>query len=352
MRRACLAAAVLGAAAALAPVTPAHAATELWGFAYVEDPAPPAVYVPDPSRQATSVGSTVQAGPDGGTGAYRVYFPGLAAGNLVAHVTAVTRTGEWCQVNDLLTSGSTEIVRVRCFRPGGAPAASRFSVLLSAAPAAAAPGAYAFVRVAPSGGLLGSYNSLGAANSVSPLGGGDYVVTLPGVGADPSSVLTGGVQVTASNGTVPARCKVRGWATGPGGQQVAVRCVDPGGLGTPTGFALSYQHKRSIVGRTPPGRFGYVFDLGGGPQTVYNSAGGAVTTGAGGTGLRAVQFTGIGVTPDTMQATAYGPGPEYCTFAQPWLTSGGTVTLRYVVCYSNTGVLTTQPSLVTYTSRV
>lgn len=349
---------LLTGALLLAPLagsaTPAAAATpDRYGFAYLDNPAPPAGYVPDLSRQFSG-GPPVTVSPTGPVGMYQVRFPGQAAPGGVAHVTAVNRTGEWCMVQDYLPVGADEVVNVRCYRPGGAPANSRFTVLFSRSSGVVPPaaGSYASLRSSPGGAVMATYNSLGPANTVLLGGVGSYQATLPAVGAGGS--LTGGLQVTATNGATPARCKVAGWTTTGAGQTVQIRCVNPAGAPAYAGWTLSWQGKRAINGGlAPPSRFGYLFDTLGvpPPATVHNSLGGAAVAGAAGVGLRTVNFSLIGLQQDHMQVTAVGSGPEYCTMAQPWTTSGGTVTLRYVICYTNAGALITQPSLVTYMSR-
>lgn len=52
-----------------------------------------------------------------------------------------------------------------------------------------------------------------------------------------------------------------------------------------------------------------------------------------------------------MQVTVYGRGSECCTRASPAMLSGSTVTMQYVVCYTDAGTYVTEPSLVPYTSR-
>lgn len=350
--RALFAAVLLAAPLALAAAAPASAAPpDLYGFAYADDPAPAGPYVPDPTRQWVSSGGVATVQPAGPVGAYTVLFPGIATTGGVAHVTAVNRTGEYCQVAAYGPSGASERVDVRCFAVGGAPANSRFTVLFSAGPGLAAPGDHAHLRASAAGGILASVNTAGAANGVVAGPVGNYTVTLPGVGL--AGNPTGGLQVTATGG-VPGRCKVAGWSTSGAAQNVLVRCVNPAGAAANYGWTLSYQHKRSIVSSTtPPGRFAYVFDtLGAVPPTAwYNSGGGGFGLSTAGVGLRQVTFPVVGAAPATMQVTAYGPGPEYCTFASPWLIGGGTVTMQYVVCYTNAGAYSTQRSLVTYTSR-
>lgn len=355
VRRWASAAAVLGTVVAAVAIGggPAAAATpDKYGFAYVDNDNPPVAYVPPLTRQWNSAGppiSVTQLAPPGG---YRVRIPGAAAAAGVAHVTAVNRTGQWCQIGSYLPSGADELVDVRCFAPGGAASRTRFAVFFSTSSGIipAASGAYASLRVNAAGAPTASYNSLGAPNGVSFLGGGDYRVFLSAVGGAP--VLTGLPQVTA-NGSVPARCKVLSWGTTPNGQDLRVRCFNAGNVPAPAGWTLSYQAKRAITGAlAPPTRFAHVFDTLGAPLVPYNSVGGAVAVAAGGLGLRQIDFSLVGAQPDHMQVTAVGGGPQYCGMAQPWTTVGGAVNLRYVICFTGVGMtLTTQPSLVTYTSR-
>lgn len=354
-RRWASAAAALGtvvAAVALGGGQAAALTPDRYGFAYLDTDNPVGAYVPPLARQWNSAGPPISVTQPGPVGQYRVRIPGAAAAAGVAHVTAVNRTGQWCQVEDYLPSGADEVVDVRCFLPGGVPSRSRFAVLFSTSsgvlPAATA---YASLRVTPGGGIVATYNSVGAPNTVTYLGGGDYRVFLSAVGGAPA--LNGMVQVTA-RGTVPARCKVSAWTTTPNGQDLRIRCFDSGIVPTPSAWTLSYQSKRAITGAlAPPNRFAHVFDTLGAPAVPYNSLGGAVAVGAGGLGLRTVDFSAVGTQPDHMQVTAYGAGPQYCGMAQPWTTSGGAVSLRYVICFSGAAgaPLTTQPSLVTYTSR-
>lgn len=336
----------------LLAAAPAQAAPpDQYGFAYSQVATPGAPYVPDPTRQWVSTGGSVTVTRTA-LGAYSVIFPGLAGTGGIAHVTAVNRTGEWCQVASYGPSGSAERVDLRCFRVGGGPADTRFSVLYSAGAGSGAPGGYAHVRALAGGGFAVSANSTGAANSVVLGSPGIYTVTLPGVGLGAGSPA-GGLQVTAV-GTVPARCKVLGWSSTASGQTVGVGCTNPGGGAANSAFDLSYQFARPIVSGAPaPTRFAYVFDTLGAvpPGTFLSSVGGGYGLVTAGVGLRQVQFTGVGVMQDHLQVTAFGGGPEYCTMASPGTVSGGTVTLQYVVCYTPAGAYTTQRSLITYTSR-
>lgn len=223
--RALLAAALLAVPLAAAVPGPAAQAAPpgQYGFAYSQLATPGGTYAPDPTRQWVSSGGVATVTPTG-TGAYTVIFPGIGSTGGVAHVTAVTRTGEWCQIRSYRPSGTSERVDLLCFRVGGAPADTRFSVLFSSGVGVPA---YAHVRAASNGAITASANSTGAANTVLSAPPGLYSVTLPGVGLGAGSPA-GGVQLTA-NGSVPARCTVASWSTGAAAQQVVVSCVNPAG---------------------------------------------------------------------------------------------------------------------------
>lgn len=349
--RSLLAAALLAAPLALAAPAPAAAAPpDYYGFAYSQTAVPAGTYAPDPTRQWVTSGGIATVTRTG-IGAYTVIFPGIGIPDGIAHVTAVTRTGEWCQVLAYGPSGTAERVDLRCYRPGGSPADSRFSVVFSSGLGPAAPGQYAHLRATPAGTLATSLNTSGAANTVSPAGTGFYSVTLPGIGVS-STGQTGGLQVTAT-GSGPGRCKVATWSSTGAGQNVIVGCVNPAGAPANYGFTLSYQFTRSIVSSTaPPTRFAYVFDtLGAVPAGAWYNPGGGYSLSTAGTGLRQVLFYAVGTQPDHIQVTAFGRGSEYCTIASPAFLNGSTVVLQYVVCYTNAGTYVTQPSLVSYTSR-
>jgi hypothetical protein len=347
------AALALGALAVLgAPAGPAAAATpDAYGFAYLDQPSQPigVPFAPDASHQFTTSGPAVTVTRNS-TGFYTVRFPGIGKPTGVAHVTAVTEAPVWCQILKYAMSGPDELVDVACVRVGWAVVDSRFTVMFSSSSVPPAPpGGYAYLLSNPLGAVLDSYNSAAGPNSISHGPPGEYKVFLSGLG---SSSITGGLQVTAVNSGAPARCKVATWTTSPNGVSILVRCFDAFGTLADSGWTLSYQNKRAITGGiSPPNRFGYIFDLGGGPGTNFNSGGGTNTVVPAGTGLRLVTFPVVGALQDHVQVTAVGPTGEWCALLTIWATSGGNATVRDVICFSVTGTLSTQPSLVTYTSR-
>ncbi len=346
--------------------TPAAAATpDGYGFAYLDTPVPPFnPYFPDPAHRFTTSGgapSIVRIA----VGQYSVFFPGIAAGQGVAHVTAVNDAPVWCQVVTYGPTGMGERVDIRCFRFPGALEDSRFSVLFSTSTAPpAAPGSYAYLRATAGGAVANSYNSAGALNLIGHVAGsGAYTVHLNALGSP--LIQAGDLQVTAVS-VGPAHCKVFRWAPGPAGQVVTVLCFNGVGALADSGFTLSYQRRRAISGAVaPPFRFGYILDS---PtqipptETNFNSALGfdMNTAFAAGLGLRFITFPAVGQLRDHVQVTAFGPSPGvvpaslsgFCGLLTLWNTAGGNAFVRDVICFNGlTGARLTQESLVSYTSE-
>ncbi|WP_433501259.1 hypothetical protein ACQP1K_13655 [Sphaerimonospora sp. CA-214678] len=338
-----------------AGATGAQAAVpNLWGFALVDTTSG----VPSTAHQAGSwpPGFTVQVSP-GVIGQVFVKFPqiGVPKGAVV-HVTAVSPAAEWCQIQKWAQSGPDEIVAVQCYKYGGGPVWARFSIVFSHSTGTLPP-PQAFGYVFWDGAaILSHHNSAGAVNTVTPTGPGEWLVDMPGLG---SSGYAGNIQVTAVDPQQPARCKVAKWGPSPSMQQIVVRCHDKYDKPLKTGWTLTYHRDRAVTGAAiPPKSFAYTFDnqpsLPGpyapAPAPVnYNSLGAVNTIQSAGPGLRLVIFPKVGVLPNHVQVTAYGPGPEYCNLLAPWGTGGGDAIVRDVACYKGT-VLVDQPSLVTYLS--
>lgn len=276
------------------------------------------------------------------SGIYTIKFPGLAARGGVVHVTAVNGGARWCQAVKWTPSGTDQIVYVRCFQAGGAPApGTGFTAVFtsSSGPPGPVKGSYGYVDTEPTGHLNSEYNSAGAANGVNPLGTGVWEVKLPGLSAP--GPVDGGIQVTATDAK-PARCKVIKWASDPGGQYILVACFDATGAPYDTRWSLSYQLFQSLGGAGwPPDNFGYLWNeppLGPASTNFNSQAGsGANTIVSAGAGLSLVRFPKIGVTPDTVQVTASGGGSEFCNLLTTWGHAGGETVVRDVACYTNGG---------------
>ncbi|WP_033218835.1 hypothetical protein [Kitasatospora phosalacinea] len=340
-------------AVAVPAAAPAHAAVpDRWGFAYLDNPTPPPGYAPDPSRQwgswASPASNPVKVDQTG-AGTYTVHFPLIGGGSGgVAHVTAVNRTGTWCQVQGWGAVGTGLDVKVACYNPAGAPASSPFTVLFSSSTGTPPPpgGDYGYLYSLPSGALLSQYNSAGGANLSSHGSTGLWKAWLPGLG---SSVEVGDVQVTAVDAVQGARCKVAGWYPSSTGQTFLVACFDAANAPYDTAWTLSYSVKRAVHGPAyPPKSFGYLWYNGAVPAgTNFNSAGGTNTLSVG--VPSAVLMPGVAVPSDHAQVTAYGNGPGWCQLALPWTRSSGTVKLA-PLCFNPGGSPVSAPFLLAYTS--
>ena len=352
-----LAGVLLGGAVAGAVPGPAQAAVpDRWGFAYLQNPTPPGGAILDPARQwggwkAVAPGLWATVTPIA-VGRYRVAFP-LTASRGVAHVTAISDAPRWCQVFRSYPSGTDQIVEVQCYRHGGAPDWSRFSVMYSSSSGAPVPaaGAYAYVTANPAGGLIHSYNSAGAANLVGHFGPGQYRVFLPGIG---TGLFDGDIQVTAEHPNSPRRCKVARWGPSGGGYLAYVFCFDAANALADSWFNLSYHQKRAVFGAlAPPDNLAYLWSpaLGAGPSD-YNSMGGVNSVVNAGVGQYLVIFPLVGIRETHVQVTAYGTTPDYCGLQEVWGGSGTTVFVRNVICFDAFGVRTPHEYLVTYSSRV
>ncbi|WP_147269038.1 hypothetical protein [Sphaerisporangium album] len=346
------------AAGLTAAGTSAHAATpNRWGFAVVNVTSG----VPDLNHQAGSwpAGPTVTVSP-GGVGQVYVRFPniGIPSGGVV-HVTAMSDSAQWCQVQKWTMVGADEVVAVQCYKYGGTPLFTPFSIVFSESTGLLpAPKAFGYVHWKPAGGGIGSqYNSAGAVNTVTPLGVGVWSVRLPGLG---STGLAGNIQVTSVDPVNPARCKASDWTPTSAEQKVTVRCHNATNAPFNAGWNLTYQRERAITGAgIPPKNFAYTFDnvpanpgpyMPVPPAVNYNSQPPFTNDILGaGVGLRLVTFHGVGVLQDDVQVTAYGTGPEYCNLLTTWATFGGDALVRDVACYNAT-TRVNQPSFVTYVS--
>ena len=346
------AAALAGAAAGTAQA----AVPDKWGFAYVASPA--VAGTPPLSHQAGTWPAPLHAhSSPGAPGQVFVRFPHDAAKGGVVHVTAVNPGAVWCQAQKWAPSGTAEIVAVRCYKAGGVPVFSPFTVLFTTSTKGPFPAgrAYGYVHFQPGPGVVTSFNSSGGANTVTAGPVGVWTVRMPGLG---SSGPAGGIQVTAVDPSGPAKCEVGGWAPSPGGQAFQVRCFNGGSTPLKTGWTLSYQRKRAINGAEPK-FYAYTYDnkptLPGPyapapPAVNVNSQSGVNTVRSAGTGLRLVQIPRAGSLPDTVLVTPLHVGAGFCNLLTVWGTFGANVTVRDVGCYTPAGTLANRQTMITYTS--
>ncbi|WP_157594432.1 hypothetical protein [Streptosporangium amethystogenes] len=338
--------------------TAAATATELprWGFAVVRGGA-----VVDSRRQAGSWPDELKVEATAGDpGQVLVRFPqiGMAAGG-VAHVTAISQSADWCQIQGWWQSGADEIVAVQCHRYGVGPIASWFSVTFGYSPQyLPAPQAFGYVHWNGSA-VAARFNSSAptAVNTAEPLTApGLWRVTLPRLG---SADYAGNIQVTAVDSAVPARCKLGGWNTTTAAQSIVVRCYDATGTPLNTGWSLTYHRERALTWTPPSYRFAYTFDnLPDTPgvyrptpyQVSYNSQSGGVQLSRSAVARRQVIFGGLSGYRDNVQVTAFGYGSEFCNLFTPWESYSAYVSIRYVTCY-NGAVQVDHPAMITYLTR-
>ncbi|MBP2322998.1 hypothetical protein JOF56_003383 [Kibdelosporangium banguiense] len=327
---------------------------DVWAFAYNDKPAPGPVFgLMDPSHQWTPTGPASEV-RSYGTGRYEVRFAKTANKVGIPHVTAVNPKPHYCQLVGWKPSFSTgyEHVWVDCYAFGGVPADSRFTVMFTGSSGFSPFGTdkHAYIHSAYDGTILDEYNSEGLANYVGwgGPGTGEWKVWLPMSGPPDES---GNFQATAVNDK-PARCKISEWYPGASGQTVVVRCYDYNSKPFDTGWTLSYNRERPVVGAIgPPKLFGYVWVNPALPsQTNYNSLG-AVNTVFFGPGQYLVTFPKVGMLEDHVQVTAFGKGSEHCGLEDLWGTSGGNAVVRNVNCFDEFGKRAKSDSFVAYTSR-
>jgi len=333
------------------------AVPDKWGFAFVNTPG--VAGTPDPNHQAGSWPAPMQATSNpGDPGQVIVRFPNLAtaAQGGVVHVTAVDKRAAWCQAQKWVPKGQDELVYVRCFKAGGFPTFSPYTVLFTVSTSGSVPAgqAYGYVHYEPGSGVVTSFNSSGGATTVAPLSDGVWKVTMAGLG---SGVQVGGIQVTAVNKSAPAKCNLDQWTWTKASQVFVVRCFNAGSSPFKTGWTLSYQRARAITGKQQP-QFAYTFDnksLLIGPYAPtppginFNSLFGLNTISSAGTGLRTVQFPKVGTLPNTVLVTPFHAGPGFCNLQSPWKTAVPDVLVR-VSCFNAAGTHESHASMVTYTA--
>lgn len=302
-----------------------------------------------------ATGTTPAATTVVGAGVYTITFPGQAAAGGVAHVTAINTVPHWCQIESFGPSGADEVVRVDCFKVGGAVDPTAFSAIFYSSTGPVGPGSYGYVNSTAGGGLISQYNSAGAANAVAHIGVGQWTVKFPGV-ASPGPV-DGSLQATAvSSPGLPMRCKILSWTSGGAGQTVQVNCYNAAGAFADTQFTLTYQYLRALYGGfAPPKYFGYLWNqpVGGPVSTNYNNPVGPGANVLAAGVVSTVKFPALAVTPDDVQVTGYGQGSNFCGLTNPWAPpGGGGTTVAQVNCFTNAGAAVASGFLISDNSAL
>ncbi|MFF0312237.1 hypothetical protein ACFYSC_32775 [Streptosporangium sp. NPDC004379] len=363
------AAALVAAGLTVPAVSTVSAAADLprWAWAVVGGGSAPTVYY----QFGTWASGLAAEAVSGDPGQVLVRFPQFgAAGGGVAHVTAISSSADWCQVQDQWPSGDDLIVAVRCQRYGVGPVTPWFSVVFGYGGGYPSPiprQALGYVRWDGSA-VATQFNSArfgspapAPVNTVTPgTSPGLWRVALPGLG---SAGLAGSIQVTAVDPAVPARCKVGGWTATTAAQNIVVRCHDAAGAPLNTGWNLTYHRESAVVWApgSPYPAFAYTFDNDPGTAGSYvptpypvshNSVPGGLQISGYGTGLRRVAFGDVNAgygRAGNVQVTAFGSGAEFCNLYGLWTESvTGVLTLH--ACYDG-ATRVVRPATVTYVTR-
>jgi hypothetical protein len=288
-------------------------------------------------------------------GRYQITFPGQAAPGGIVHVTAINNSPHWCQAEQWFQSGADEIAIIRCYKIGGVLDPTSFSAFFTRASGLPAAGPYGYVDSQASGVLVSQYNSSGGVNTSTPGLLGQWVVRFPGIIT--GGPLDGGLQATAVNTTIGARCKVASWVSTATSEDVQVHCFDSFGMPLNTRFTLTYQHRVSLYGASlPPKNHGYCLNQPpAGPATTnFNAVLGFNfnTITPAGVGLSLITFPRIGFAQNTVQVTAFGTSSDFCGLNTFWINtgSGPDTIVRDVNCFTSAGAPINSGFLVTSSS--
>jgi hypothetical protein len=312
-----------------------------WALAWTNDSAAADYAVS--TTYAYSTGGAIRSSRTD-TGAYTVRFPGLASGpgqRQTVHLSAYGPTfPRRCRVLSWDNDQSDLVVQVQCHDLSGAPANSRFDILV--VPAGALQGRNAFVVTPASADdpidALTAHNSSSGMIEVTRTAEGRYLVTFAGLaraGGDPETIHV----TTVGPGS--NWCKIVEWGGGVGVRTdltLDVACYTAGGASADARFSVlllerARQDRRlgfvwanmsTSAAYTPAAAFS------------FNSAGGPNTAGQNATGEYEVNWPGLerigGSTAETNLVTAYGPDAVYCQ-VRVW----GDVDQVLVDCYAPNG---------------
>jgi Big-like domain-containing protein len=322
------------------------------GYALADQPAAAGPYAPDPATSFNSSGGTV-AVTRASAGVYAVRFAGL--GRTSGQRDNVQTTGYggaagiFCKLGGWQSSGSDLVADVHCFTPAGAPADSKFTVLLSGARSYIPTSRLGFALVPEfSGGAINLDTSGTTRNNssrtiveVGHSGVGVFPMNFPGLGrvAGPQQGPET-LQVTAV-GPGPERCRIDAVDVSVYGLEVG--CTTTGGVPADTRFSVLLLQR----GRPAPTyRFGYAYadnptstvDYEPNPGFWRNNSGLSITARRVGTGQYRVVFLGQAKAPgatETILLTAF-PDDRICTTTS-WANSGVSDLAVTLSCFDPSG---------------
>ena len=199
-----------------------------------------AEYTPPSQYQFNSKGGTNTVSRVS-TGVYSVSLPKVGLDSGTVKVTGYTTDATNCQVGGW--GGSpTLTVTVQCYDTAGNPADGAFTMTWVDRFSLLGEKGHTRGYVWADSPSTGSYtpspayqeNSSGASNGVTRFSAGNYLVTMPSIGAN-----HGDVQVTTYGSTV-ANCVSSGWGTTGTTQEVYVLCFDAAGALIDVQFTVQY----------------------------------------------------------------------------------------------------------------
>ncbi|WP_117215817.1 hypothetical protein [Allorhizocola rhizosphaerae] len=139
-------------------------------------------------------------------GSYLVRMAGLGGPGGHAQVTAIGTSSDWCKVSRWYPNGADEMVAVKCFAPGGAPADSTFNLSFARGTDATLTSNRAAAFYTSSADPSTAFVTAGATGAVTVerLTAGRYRVRAP-------LDITGGAAHVTAQGDGGERCKLLGW---------------------------------------------------------------------------------------------------------------------------------------------
>jgi hypothetical protein len=351
-----LAALALAGAAIVVPIAtagPAHAALNVEGYVWANQPAT-ADYYPATGYEYNSAGGAIRV-QRSGAGNYLVTFERMGVSGGIAHVNAYGwSNSNYCVVAGWGRVGSDEVVRVRCFAAGGVPADSRFvanftrrdttgalflSYLFSHVPNPPAP----YVPAAAY-----RFDTHGGAPQVERVAVGRYLVWDDTYDAASPDSNFSQIRATAY-GSTPKHCWVADEGT-EGALPLAflVLCTDAAGAPVDSQFTYTYVRGGNVLGGTPAtygsaiGWTNAVTPVN--PALTWYSTGPQPFVEWQAVGRYVVRLAGLASWSGHALAAPVGSDPRHCTVASWW--PSGADLLVHVHCFDSTTHLPADVPLV------
>jgi hypothetical protein len=323
------------------------------GYALADQPAAAGPYSPPPDFRFNSSGGAISI-THGSVGLYSVRFAGLGRTSGQRDNVQVTgyggAQGTFCKLGGWQSAGSDMLADVRCFSVAGAPADSRFTILLSGARVYIPTSRLGFVLSPDFTGNISldtagtvRNNSSRTVVSLSHTSLGEYNLQFPGLervagpGQGPETL-----QITAV-GSGPERCNIN--AMDPSIAAVNVLCTTTGGAPADSRFSLLLFQR----GRPQPFRFAYAYanmptsSVDYTPNTAFwrNNSGGTITARQLATGRYRIVFEGQAKTAgatETILITPIFSANRICTTTS-WNNTGASDLEVLLSCFDPAGAL-------------